>query len=168
MGPETLGERETPPDGQGVCIREATIADIQELSRLRRILFQETGLGEPSSQDAADAAFRKYVASALPSGEFHAWLAVTSSGRAVGSGGVVINRHPPNPMNLDGRIGYVMSLVTEPDYRRLGIARQIMWMILAWLAEQGVHSVSLHASGQGRHLHRELGFLESHEMRLTL
>ena len=159
-------EGRSPPDSKGFRIRGATVADTTELARLRRILFQEMGHGEQASLDAADAAFRKYLADAIPSGEFHAWLAVTPQGQVVGSGGVVIDRHPPSPMNLDGRIGYIMSLVTEPAYRHLGIARHLMQTILRWLQEQGVRSVSLHASEQGCQLYRELGFSESHEMRL--
>jgi GNAT superfamily N-acetyltransferase len=134
---------------------------------MRHLLFQEMGHDEPASLDAADAAFRKYLSDALPSGEFHAWLAVTPQGHVVGSGGVVIDHHPPSPMNPDGRIGYIMSLVTETPWRQRGIARHIMQTILQWLAEQGVRNVSLHASEQGRELYRELGFVESNEMRLT-
>jgi ribosomal protein S18 acetylase RimI-like enzyme len=34
------------------------------------------------------------------------------------------------PENLSGQIGYIMNLVTDPSYRRPGIARRIMRTML--------------------------------------
>jgi GNAT superfamily N-acetyltransferase len=62
-------------------------------------------------------------------------------------------------------VGYLMNLVTLPRYRRRGIARRIMRVMLAWLADQGIHTVALHASEMGRPLYQELGFKASNEMR---
>ena len=43
-----------------------------------------------------------------------------------------------------------------------------MMTILAWLREQGLQSVDLHASDAGRHLYETLGFEPTNEMRLRL
>jgi GNAT superfamily N-acetyltransferase len=115
---------------------------------------------------AGDAAAEAYLREAMPSGTFHGWLAVTATGEAVGSGGAVIDRHPPGPGNLTGEIGYIMNVVTVPAYRRRGIARHVLETIVAWLEEKNIARVTLHATEMGRPLYRKLGFVDSNEMRL--
>jgi GNAT superfamily N-acetyltransferase len=141
-------------DGAGVVskeitIRQATVADVPDLVRLRRVMFETMGFDDPTQLDAADAATTAYFAAVIPAGRFHGWLAATSAGVAVGSGGVVIDQHPPGPSNLSGQIGYIMNLVTVPLYRRRGIARRIMQAMLKWLAEQGLQWVTLHTNNGG-------------------
>jgi GNAT superfamily N-acetyltransferase len=151
-----------------LVIRQATINDISDLVRLRRMMFKAMGFENPLQLDAGDASAKAYFEKAIPSGEFHGWLAITADGEAVASGGAVIDQHPPGPGNLSGRIGYIMNLATAPDYRRQGIARHIMKAILAWLADQGLQLIALHAAEPGRPLYLELGFTDTNEMRLTL
>jgi ribosomal protein S18 acetylase RimI-like enzyme len=79
---------------------------------------------------------------------------------------VVIDQHPPGPANLSGQIGYIMNLVTDPGYRRQGIARRVMETMLVWLAQQGIYRVTLHATKVGRSLYEELGFVPSNELQL--
>ena len=151
----------------GITIREATIQDIPDLVRLRRAMFEAMGYDDPAQLDAADAAARTYFRDAIPTGAFRGWLAVTPEGTAVGSGGVVIDHHPPGPSNLLGRTGYIMNVVTLPAYRRQGVARRMMRTMLRWLEEQDIRQVTLHATEMGRPLYKELGFATSNEMRLT-
>ncbi len=151
-----------------ITVRQATVADVPDLVRLRRMMFEAMGRDDQAQLDGADAAAAAYFAAAIPAGRFHGWLAVTFTGVAVGSGGVVIDQHPPGPGNLSGRIGYVMDMVTVPGYRRQGIARRVMQVMLEWLAEQSIHWVALHATEVGRPLYKGLGFVDSNEMRLRL
>jgi GNAT superfamily N-acetyltransferase len=80
----------------------------------------------------------------------------------------VFDQHPPGPTNISGRIGYIMNLVTDPCYRRRGIARLMMQTMIEWLAGQGIQRVALHATDVGRPLYKELGFVDSNEMRLRV
>ena len=152
-----------------VTIRQTTVAGVPDLVRLRRLMFEAMGFDDPAQLDVADAAAAAYFAEAIPAGRFYGWLAITSAGVAVGSGGVVVDQHhPPGPSNLSGQIGYIMNVVTAPRYRRQGIARRIMQVILKWLAEQGIQRVTLHTTEMGRPLYEEVGFVDSNEMRLRL
>jgi GNAT superfamily N-acetyltransferase len=150
-----------------VSIRQASSADVPELVRLRRTMFEAMGIDDAQRLAATDAANAAYFSQAVPAGQFHGWLAVTAAGEAVGSGGVVIDQHPPGPGNLSGRVGYIMNLVTDPRYRRRGIARRVMQVMINWLADQGVQVMALHATEVGRPLYEELGFADSNEMRLS-
>ena len=151
-----------------ITIRQATVADVPELVRLRRTMFEAMGFDDPTQLAAADAAAAAYFARAIPAGEFHGWLAFTAADEAVSSGGAVIDQHPPGPSNLSGRTGYLMNVVTVPAYRRRGIGRRVVHTMLKWLAEQGIRHVELHTTEMGRPLYEELGFADGNEMRLRL
>jgi len=149
-------------------IRRAVLDDMEDLVRLRRLMFGSMGYTEQAQLDASDAAARAYFREALPNGVFRGWLAVTPSGEAVGSGGALVDRHPPGPGNPTGKVGYIMNIVTVPAYRRQGIARRMRVKILSWLAEHDVQHVSLHATEMGRSLYRDSGFVDSDEMHRTM
>ena len=151
-----------------IAIRQATLADVPDLVRLRRTMFEWMDCDDPVQLDDADTACTAYFAEAIPAGEFYGWLAVTPVGEAVGSGGAVIDRHPPGPGNLSGRIGYIMNISVAPTHRRRGIARRIMQTILGWMADRGMHYITLHTTEMGRPLYEELGFVTSNEMKLKL
>jgi len=148
-------------------VRQATLADLADLVRLRRVMFESMGFA-PEQLAPTDEAVAYYLRRAIPAGQFYGWLALTDEGAAVGSGGVVVDQHPPGPNNLSGQVGYIMNLSIVPAYRRQGIARRIMQAMLAWLTERGIHLAALHATNVGRPLYQELGFQPSNEMRLKL
>ncbi len=150
-----------------IQVRQATLADLPDLVRLRRTMFESMGFG-PEQLAATDKAVADYFAQAIPAGQFYGWLALTDEGLAVGSGGVVLDQHPPTPNNLSGQTGYIMNLSTAPAYRRQGIARRILQTMLDWLAERDIQHAALHATDAGRSLYEELGFKSSNEMRLRL
>ena len=114
--------------------------------------------------DRSDAACRAYFARTLRTGKFRCWVAVTSAGQVVASGGVVVNRHPPAPANADGRIAYITNMSTDPAFRRRGLARLILAEIMAWVQAQGITAAALHATGNERWLYKSFGFTESPEM----
>jgi GNAT superfamily N-acetyltransferase len=61
-----------------------------------------------------------------------------------------------------------MNVFTEPEYRRLGLARRLMVTMLDWLRQEKFGTVSLHASEYGRSLYESLGFEATNEMRMSL
>ena len=150
-----------------ITVRQASVADLPDIVRLRRAMFEAMGFDDAARLQTSDEAAAAYFARAIPAGEFYGWLAVLPTGAAVGSGGVVIDRHPPSPTNLSGQVGYIMNLSTASGYRRQGIGRRVMQTMLDWLAERGIQRVTLHATEAGRSLYKDLGFVASNEMRLS-
>jgi ribosomal protein S18 acetylase RimI-like enzyme len=151
---------------RGVVIRPATVADIPDLVRLRRMMFESMGWNDPTQVDASISASEAYLIEAIPAGTFRGWVAVASSGEVVSTGGVIVDRHIPTPKNLSGQVGYILNVATDPEYRRRGLARRIMQAVLDWLAACGVQKIALHTSDAGQHLYASLGFEPSNEMRL--
>lgn len=142
----------------GVTIRQATVADIPDLVRLRRVMFESMQVATPAKLDTAESAWVDYFAEAIPAETFYGWLAVTPEDKVVSVCGVVIDQHPPAPGNLSGLIGYVMNVVTIPGYRRRGLARRVTQAALSWLDERGIRRVTLHATEVGQPLYESLGF----------
>jgi GNAT superfamily N-acetyltransferase len=66
------------------------------------------------------------------------------------------------------RRALIINVYTEPQFRRQGLARRLMLLMIQWLKGQGFSSVSLHASAEGRGLYETLGFQPTNEMRLPL
>jgi GNAT superfamily N-acetyltransferase len=151
------------PDQQ-YTIRPATKADIPALVSLRRALFESMGYQDPALAQVAQANYR-YFATALPQGEFQAWVA-EADGEIVASGGLVIHAIPPTAYNLAGQEGYIMNMYTRPEWRRQGIGVAILKAILDYLRAQGIPLVSLHATPDGRQLYARCGFEPTNEMRL--
>lgn len=156
------------PNNLSITIRKATLDDIADLVRLRRMMFESMGCVDEAKLNASDRACAEYFANTLATGDYHGWLAVTESGWPVATGGLVVDYHPPSPDNLSGRVAYIMNMVTDPAYRHQGLARRIMQAMLSWINEQGITVVSLHASPEGEPLYRLLGFKPGNEMRLYL
>jgi GNAT superfamily N-acetyltransferase len=63
-------------------------------------------------------------------------------------------------------IGYVNAVYVRPEYRRRGIASELMEHAIAWARERGCSGVRLRASDEGRVLYERLGFREGREMEL--
>ncbi len=148
-------------------IREATLADVDTIVRHRRLMFAEMGQSDPADLEAMAAAASTSVRSSLQDGSYRGWLA-ESDGRVVAGGGLVIFSYQPSPSEPAPRRASILNMYTEPEWRRRGLARQLMERMILWCREQGFRAVSLQASEDGRPLYERLGFKPTNEMRLVL
>jgi GNAT superfamily N-acetyltransferase len=147
-------------------IREALPSESAIILHHRRSMFRDMGEGTVEELDRMLEVASPWLARALADGSYHHWLALDSSGRVAGGGGVLLSPWPANPRDPFIQRAVILNVYTEPEFRKLGIARQIMRTILACVREQGLRSVNLHASDEGRPLYEKLGFKATNEMRL--
>jgi GNAT superfamily N-acetyltransferase len=133
----------------------------------RRSMFADMGHGDEAALDATAVTARPFIEGALEDGTYRCWL-VEDGELIVTGGGLAIVGFQPTPLDPSPRRVWVLNMYTEPAYRRRGLARQIMQSMIAWCREQGVRSVCLHASDDGRPLYELLGFKPTSEMRLVL
>lgn len=80
----------------------------------------------------------------------------------------VIDTRLPGPHNPSGEVGYVMSVATDPGYRRRGYSRACMRALLGWFSAQRITRVMLNASTEGEPLYTELGFAFSGDPQMRL
>ncbi len=86
----------------------------------------------------------------------------------VAGGGIVILHWPAHPSDPRDSKAMILNMYTEPEFRRQGLARRLMEVMISWCREQGYRTVSLHASDYGRPLYESLGFKPTNEMRVSL
>jgi GNAT superfamily N-acetyltransferase len=147
--------------------RQATVADLDVIVRHRRAMFTDMGVGDEAARDAMTAAARPFIEGALEDGSYLGWL-VEDEGRVVAGGGVTIVPYQPTPSDPEPRRAWVLNMYTEPEYRRRGLAKELMLLMIAWCRSHGFNAVFLHASDEGRPLYEKLGFTATNEMRLVL
>jgi GNAT superfamily N-acetyltransferase len=108
-----------------------------------------------------------YLSKAMADGSFRAWLAYEAE-RTVGGGALIISPWLAHPYDLECRRATILNVYVYPEFRRRGIARQLMEVMISWCRREGFAGVTLHASDDGRHLYESLGFELSNELRLKL
>ena len=155
------------PSVPTIIIREGTTADIPEIARQRRRMCEDMNYTDAEALSTMVTVTANYLKKAIPEGSFRSWLAC-DNGRVVAGGAVVISSWPAHAYDLECRRATILNVYTEPEYRRRGIARQIMETMIAWCKQERFARVSLHASEHGRPLYESLGFEDSNEMRLNL
>lgn len=144
-----------------MIVRQAEIADIPALGRLRMALLGELGeLDGPQASDALWQATQSYFSSAQADGSARSWL-VEVDGDAVACGTLALFVRPPYPGNLAGREAYLLNMYTVPAWRKRGMASALLDAMVAHAREQRLGKLWLHASEQGRPLYERLGFVSN-------
>ena len=137
----------------------ATLEDLDLLVRTRvRVLLAANRLPEHTDMTAVENASREYYRSALADGSHAAWL-VFDGDTWIGSGGVSFYRIMPTYHNPSGKRAYLMNIYTHPDYRRRGIARHMVDLLVSEARERGVTAISLDATAMGMPLYESYGFV---------
>lgn len=158
-----------PPD---VRIRRATLADVPALARHRVGMYHDMGHIAESEEARLLVASSAYFRSALESGEYLAWLAVTSTPaeEVVAGAGLIVRKMIPRPGPtgiIEEREAQVVNVYTEHAWRRRGIAALVMRQLIDYTRANHLNRVSLHSSDDGRRLYESLGFAPTNEMRLA-
>lgn len=153
----------------GVTFRRASSGDVELLVRLRERFMEERGLLDPLIRPVFAGQLREYVKAALSSGQLVVWLAESGEREAVANGWLCYVQKPPHPNNPTGREGYIVNVHTAPGWRRRGLGRAIMELLLDEARRSAAKIVRLVASESGRPLYDRLGFADdAGSMKLTL
>jgi GNAT superfamily N-acetyltransferase len=148
-------------------IRKAEASDLEVILHHRRSMFRDMGEGTVEELDRMVRVATSWLEQAMADHTYHHWLAQeTLSGEIAGGGGVLLCPWPANPKDPCTQRAVILNVYVEAEFRRRGIARQVMGAILDWIKQQGFRGVNLHASPEGRYLYEKLGFTPTNEMRL--
>jgi len=153
-------------------IRRATAADAGVLARHRAEMFRDMGELPASVYDTLIDAARAYLTQAVTDGRYVGWVAELDAGsrEIIGGAGLQLRELLPRPDVARERLvrgpqGLIVNVYTERAWRRKGVADALMRELLQWCRENGIESVVLHASDEGRPLYERLGFRPTNEMR---
>ncbi len=135
-------------------------------------MFRDMGELPDDLHGTLIGAARAYFAQAIADGRYVGWVAELDDPprEIVAGAGLQLRELLPRPDLARERLvrgpqGLVLNVFTERAWRRRGIADALMRELLVWCRGNGIESVVLHASGEGRPLYEKLGFTPTNEMR---
>lgn len=147
-------------------IRRATPKDIDILVAHRSGMFWEMAHPTAKELETMEKSYRTWALELMKRGLFHGYIVTTGGGEAAASGCVWLREMQPSPGNPAGLIPYVMSVYTDPRFRRNGLATMVMKEAMAWGKRKGYARALLHASRAGRKVYPRLGWKRTWEMEL--
>lgn len=151
-----------------LTVRRALLRDLDALVHQRRAMWEDMGVGTTNELDEADRAYRKWARPRLKSGKLVAWIVENDNREIVGGGTLWLQPTQPWPGAKVTIRPYLLSMYTEPEFRRMGVASSIVKEAVKWSKKNGYSALLLHASKIGRRLYPKLGFKRTWEMRLRL
>src|ERR1700683_3539789 len=123
-------------------LRPATLADRATIAHHRVAIFIEIDRMGPSRAEVLADATQAYLTDAMPSGEYVGWLAapVATPSRVVAGCGVQVRNVAPFSWRFPvggeviaaGRQALIVNVYTEPEFRRLGLARRLLATVVDW------------------------------------
>ncbi len=105
-------------------------------------------------------ALRDYYDRHMADGTFVSWLAFDGD-RIIGTSGMSFVEKPPYFGCPSGKMGLLSSMYTNPDYRRKGIARELLFRVVQDAKEYGCGTVQITASDMGVKLYTDFGFVHN-------
>ncbi|MBQ3161768.1 MAG: GNAT family N-acetyltransferase [Oscillospiraceae bacterium] len=152
-----------------ITIRTAEKSDIETLVRFR-FMYMTDVEGELSETqiNALNSQLPEYFEKHIGQ-DFTAYLA-EDNGKAVSVIFMVRLEKPASVHFLSGSTCYLMNVYTDSEYRRLGIASQILDRLIADAKSEGITCIDLSATEMGKHVYLKKGFIErgNTEMRMEL
>ncbi len=158
----------TRPSTKSLTVRRAGLRDLDVLVHQRRAMWIDLGVRDHSRHERADKIYRRWADTRLRNHQLIAWLVQSRDGRVAGGGCLWLQPIQPNPKRADMLQPYLLSMYTEPEFRRQGVASMVVSKALEWCRKKGYGRLMLHASEMGRSVYKKFGFRRTWEMRLDL
>lgn len=137
--------------------RKLTSGDLDTFIQMRISQLREEGATEDI--DLAPS-LKDYYVRHMADGTFVSWLAMDQD-RIVGTSGMSFVEKPPYFGCPSGRIGLLSSMFTDPRYRRMGIAKELLARVVDEARAYGCGTVQITASDMGVLLYTDFGFVKN-------
>ncbi|SJZ59722.1 GNAT family N-acetyltransferase [Megasphaera cerevisiae] len=89
-----------------------------------------------------------------------AYIAADETARVCSVALLLVLEKPPRPAFMNGRTGLILNVYTEPEFRRFGMGKRLMEMLLCDARSMELDYVELTATADGYPLYQQLGFHE--------
>lgn len=143
-----------------IVYRKLTEAELEIFINMRIAQLTEeytnTGRSIPEGVDLKTA-LRDYYQRHMKEGTFVSWLAMDGD-KIIGTSGMSFVEKPPYFTCPSGRLGLLSSMYTDPRYRRMGIAKELLHRVVEEARAYGCGSVHITASNMGVKLYTAYGF----------
>lgn len=105
-------------------------------------------------------ALNEYYTRHMLDGTFISWIAIDGN-KIIGTSGMSFVEKPPYFGCPSGKIGLLSSMFTDPDYRRKGIAKELLSRVINDARDYGCETVQITASDMGVKLYIDFGFVHN-------
>lgn len=105
-------------------------------------------------------ALNEYYTRHMTDGTFVSWLAL-DEGNIIGTSGMSFVEKPPYFGCPSGKIGLLSSMYTDLEYRRRGIAKELLSRVIDDAREYGCGTIQITASDMGVKLYTDFGFVHN-------
>lgn len=140
-----------------VYYQKMTEKEIDDFMKLRINQLREEGATEEIDLVPA---LRNYYDRHLSDGTFVSWLAM-DEGKIVGTSGMSFVEKPPYFGCPSGKIGLLSSMYTLKEYRRKGVAKELLSRVVKEAKDYGCGAVQITASDMGVLLYSDFGFVKN-------
>ena len=140
-----------------ITYRKLTNNDLDTFIDMRIRQLREEGATEDIDLIAP---LRDYYDRHMSDGTFVSWLALDGD-RIIGTSGMSFVEKPPYFSCPSGRIGLLSSMFTDPHYRRMGIAKELLNRVVEEARAYGCGAVQITASDMGVKLYTAYGFVHN-------
>jgi len=138
----------------GIVFRKLIQDDLDVFIKMRINQLQEEGA--VPNLDLKPQLYEYYIKH-LENGTFVSWLAIDDR-KIVGTSGMSFVEKPPYYSNPYGKIGLLSSMYTLNEYRRKGIAKELLDRVVNEAKDYGCGAVQITASDVGVLLYKDYGF----------
>ena len=131
--------------------------DLDTFIEMRIVQLREEG-----AEDDIDLApsLRDYYNRHMADGTFFSWIA-EDQGVIIATSGISVVEKPPYFGCPNGRIALLSSMFTDKNYRRKGIAKELLRRVTDEAREKGCAVVQITASDMGVLLYTDFGFVKN-------
>lgn len=140
-----------------IIYRKLTEKDLDTFISMRITQLREEGATDEMDLSPA---LMDYYQRHLANGTFVSWLALDGD-KIIGTSGMSFVEKPPYFGCPTGRIGLLSSMYTNPEYRRQGIARELLRRVVEEARAYGCGTVQITASDMGVLLYSDFGFVKN-------
>ena len=106
------------------------------------------------------SALRDYYIRHMKDGTFVSWIAVDDE-KIIGTSGMSFVEKPPYFGCPSGKMGLLSSMFTNADYRRMGIAKELLHRVVKEAQNYGCGTIQITASDMGVKLYTAYGFVHN-------
>ena len=137
-----------------IIYKKLTEKELDAFIKMRINQLREEGATEEIDLGPA---LKDYYKRHMSDGTFVSWLAMDGD-KIIGTSGMSFVEKPPYFGCPSGRIGLLSSMFTNPNYRRKGIAKELLSRVVNEAKEYGCGTVQITASDMGVKLYTDFGF----------
>ncbi len=143
--------------------RFSTVQDLARIAELRFRMFDEIETTQLLTEDFLERTIHYYTGEYQKKKCIH--VVCESDNSIIGcAGGLIRTDQFLSASFKQSDYGYLMDVFVSPEFRRKGIAKAMLEMLLPWFESAGISTVNLDASRLSGDLYQKLGFTTSSHM----